>query len=94
MSSREEGMPMVLLEAMECSLPIVAFSNVGAKFLVKNNHNGLLCNIGDIDCLANKILYLIENKKLREEMGKKSKELVQKFYIENLAYKWNRILND
>lgn len=93
MSSREEGMPMVLVEAMECGLPIVAFANVGAKFLVKEKVNGFLCEIGDTESLANNIINLIENKKLRVKMGKKSKELVKKFYIENLAHKWDRILN-
>ena len=93
MSSKEEGMPMVLVEAMECSLPIVAFENVGAKFLVKDGKNGLLCEVGDVKCLSNKIIHLIEDKPLREEMGKKSKEIVKEFYIENLAHRWDRILN-
>lgn len=92
-SSREEGMPMVVVEAMECGLPIVAFANVGAKFLVKNDVNGLLCEVGDIETLANNIITMIDNKTFREKMGKKSKELVKEFYIENLAYKWDRILN-
>ena len=93
MSSREEGYGMVVVEAMECGLPIVAFANVGAKFLVKEKVNGFLCEVGDTESLANNIIHLIESKELREEMGKKSKELVQEFYIENLAHKWDRILN-
>jgi len=93
MSSREEGMPMVLVEAMECGLPIVAFANVGAKFLVEDKINGLLCEVGDIQSLAKNIIHLIKNRNAREELGSKSKELVQEFYIENLAHKWDRILN-
>ena len=93
MSSREEGYGMVVVEAMECGLPIVAFANVGAKFLVKNNVNGLLCEIGDIKAFSKNIITMIEDKTLRERMGKKSKALVKEFYIENLAHKWDRILN-
>ena len=92
MSSREEGMPMVVIEAMECGLPIVAFSNVGAKFLVKDNQNGLLCDVGDIKTLSKNIEKLIKDKNLREKLGKNSKEMVKQFYIENLAKNWNIIL--
>jgi len=92
MSSREEGFGMVTIEAMECGLPIVAFKNVGSLFLVKDNKNGLLCDIGDIEQLAINIKSLIADKSLRERMGKKSKELVKEFYIENIEQKWKPIL--
>lgn len=94
MSSREEGMPMVVVEAMECGLPIVAFKNVGSLFLVKDNKNGLLCDIGDTKQLSTNIKYLIENKDLRKQMGIISKKLVREFYIDNLVSKWDPILND
>jgi len=89
-SSREEGMPMVVVEAMECGLPIVGFANVGAKFLVKEN--GILCEVGDIECLSKNIEKLIKDKNLREQLGKTSKVLVKQFYIENLAKNWYKIL--
>jgi glycosyltransferase involved in cell wall biosynthesis len=92
MSSRKEGFGMVTIEAMECGLPVVAFSNVGSKFLVKNHINGLLCEVGDIDELSENIMKLVVNKDLRIKMSQKSIELVKVFYIENIAEKWNRIL--
>ena len=91
MSSREEGFGMVTIEAMECGLPIVAFKNVGSLFLVKDKENGLLCDIGDTKQLSINIKSLIDDKSLRERMGKKSKELVEEFYIDNIAQKWDNI---
>ena len=90
MSSREEGMPMVIVEAMESGLPIVAFNNVGAKYLVKEN--GLLCEVGDVKTLADNLEKLINNKNLREMYGEKSKKMAKNFYIESLITKWDKIL--
>lgn len=92
MSSREEGMPMVVVEAMECGLPIVAFDNVGAKFLVKDNENGLICQVGDIETLSKNLEKLMDDNHLRETFGKRSKEFAKAFHIENIAYKWEPIL--
>ena len=92
MSSRGEGMPMVVLEAMECGLPIVAFNNCGAKFLCEHNANALLCEIGDTQMLSTNIQSLIKNKTLRAKMGQSSKNKAKKFYIQNIAPKWDKIL--
>lgn len=92
MSSIEEGMPMVVIEAMECGLPIVAFDNVGAKFLVKHGKNGLVCRTGDIATLSKNLKKLMDDFDLRLEFGKTSKEYAKKFHIENISPKWESIL--
>ena len=94
MSSREEGMPMVVVEAMECGLPIVAFDNVGAKFLVRHAENGLMCKVGDVETLSKNLKELIDDDLLREKFGKKSKEYAKAFHIENIAYKWEPIIGN
>ena len=92
MSSIEEGYGMVVIEAMECGLPIVAFDNVGAKFLVKHGKNGLVCRTGDIATLSTNLKKLIDDFNLRLEFGKTSKEYAKKFHIENISPKWKPIL--
>ena len=69
MSSREEGFPMVLLEAMACGLPIISFANEGAKAIIENEKTGILVKLLDEKELSLNISKLIEDKQLRERFG-------------------------
>lgn len=90
MSSRYEGLPMVLLEAMSYGLPIVSFDcPCGPKDVVKDN--GLLVENGNIDDLAQAVIKLIESKKLRTEMGRKSIEYSLMYSHEVIMAKWNEL---
>ena len=94
MSSREEGLPMVVIEAMECGLPVVAFKSIGATLLVNENENGYLSEIGDINDLAKNLERLILDKQLRQTLGLNSKKMAEQYHIENIASPWNDILSD
>lgn len=95
MPSIVEGYGMVIIEAMECGLPIVAFKNVGASYLVKDGENGFLSSIGDVDNFSKQLSYLIKNNNIRRLYGIKSKELVKKYSIENISKSWDSvIIND
>ncbi len=87
LSSREEGQPMVVLEAMECGLPIVAFKNVGSQFLVKDN--GYLCDINDLKSFSNNMVKLIKDANLRMELGGISKENAKQFHPEFVQLMWD-----
>lgn len=70
LSSRYEGLPMVLLEAQAAGLPIVSFDcKCGPKDLIENGVNGFLVEEGNVDALACRLLVLINDKNLRTEMG-------------------------
>lgn len=92
MSSRYEGFGMVLIEAMSCGLPLVSFDcPCGPKDIIKDGENGFLVKFGNIDKMAEKINYLIENEDKRIEMGEKSKELSYNYSKDKIMIYWKEL---
>ncbi len=84
LSSRREGLPMVLLEAMSCGLPIVSTNVGGIPELVVENKNGLLVSPEDPSQLALKIKILLQNKELAGKMGRRNRQRIKEsFSLEN-----------
>lgn len=80
LSSRFEGMPMVMLEAMSVGLPIVAFRcPCGPSDLIDHGLNGVLVKENDISDLAESILLLIENPSLRDKISAESLVRIQDY---------------
>ncbi len=69
MSSILEGLPIALLEAMSYGRPIVATPAGGTREAIDDGVNGLLCELRNPACLAQKISSLIENPALRQRLG-------------------------
>lgn len=89
LSSRYEGLPMVLLEAMACGLPIVSFDcQCGPKDLLANKNAGILIPKGDIDGLSKAIISLISNKDKRQSMGISSYSEADKYLFNNIINRW------
>jgi glycosyltransferase involved in cell wall biosynthesis len=81
--SYHEGMPMAVIEAMACGLPIIATQVGGLPDLVCPGLNGLLVSAGQPDQLANAIHQLVANPQMRFSMQTGSFQLAQeKFDIE------------
>ena len=94
LSSRNEGFPMVLLEACAMGLPIIAFNcNTGPDEIIEDGLNGFLIEPFDITLFAQKLIELITNKSLREKFSKKSIEIAQKFQIDKIGNEWESLLN-
>jgi len=77
LSSRQEGTPNVLLEAMASGLPAVATRVGGIPFLLREE-NGLMVPAGDADSLAKGILRLLREPELAQRMGKAGRERVER----------------
>lgn len=88
-----EGLSFAILEAMASQLAIIATNIPENKELIKHNYSGLLCPVGDSNCLASKIEFLINNKKKASEFALNAFNIVNKRYaIEVIIKKWKRYL--
>ncbi|MCT8139011.1 glycosyltransferase family 4 protein [Anaerobacillus sp. CMMVII] len=80
-SSYREGLPVNIMEAMACGLPIVASINRGHNELVQDQVNGYLVTPTDYGKFARSLLKLYQSKELREQMGVASRNLVKTFSL-------------
>lgn len=94
MSSRYEGFPLTLGEAMSCGLPCISYNcNCGPSEIIRHGEDGILVDkVGDIEGLANAMLYMIEHPVERLEMGEKAKGNMKRFSIDNVMLQWVQIL--
>ncbi len=77
--SKQEGLPVALMEAMASGLPVICSDIRGNKDLIENKKGGYLLKSYDMDEYSIKIQELIENKVLREEMGNFNLEKIKDF---------------
>ena len=85
--SYREGMPLTMIEALASGLPIVASPVNGIPFEIKDPENGFFVNYGDIQKLKEKILILLNNKKLAEEISKNNIEKAKNYDWDIIAEK-------
>lgn len=86
-----ESFGIVNLEAMACSVPIVASKMGGIPAVVRDGENGLLVPPKDSDALADAIIYLLENEDVRKRMGKNGSEKVENYSWEKIAEETERL---
>lgn len=78
-SSKREGLPVNLIEAMATGLPLIVTDCRGNRDLVENNRNGFIVPINDELAFVNSIIEILEDKQLMDQMSKESQKMVKKF---------------
>jgi glycosyltransferase involved in cell wall biosynthesis len=83
---------MVLIEAMSFGIPCVSFNcPYGPSDIIKNNEDGFLAENGNEKELAEKLQKLMKDENLRQKMGNKARENVQRFLPENVVKQWDEL---
>lgn len=85
--SYTEGLPLSILEAMACKLPIIATNVGGIPEIVKDNFNGFIVPPNDVNILEQKLQILINSPDLRDVFGKKSFNIVKNEFNEDMKIK-------
>lgn len=98
MSSRYEGMPLALIEAMSSGLACVSYNCPnGPSDIINNGIDGFLAKNGDVDDLTTKMENLICNESLRKELGYTARKNIERYnpdviMLQNMVL-YNRILS-
>jgi len=84
-----EGSSKTVFEAMSCGLPVVTTENAGS--IVRDNEDGFIVPVNDVDSIVEKIKYFYENRYEIEKMGKNAQEYSRKFTWELYGKKVNEL---
>lgn len=80
LSSKEEGLPLSILEAMAAAKPVVATDVGGVSTVVRPGETGLLVPAGDNEAMASALLSLLETPEKASQMGRNGRRLIEQNY--------------
>lgn len=90
-----EGLPTIIMEAIAAKVPVITTDAGGINDIVENNVTGIIVNQRNSEELAEKIIYLIENEKIRRELSDKAfYRLLEDFTCSRVGEKYQLVLNE
>ena len=95
--SIEEGLAMVIPQAMACGLPVICTTNTGGADIIRDGKEGFIIPIRDVNALKEKILYLYKHENERKLMSamalKRAKEFTWDLYGDKIITIYKEIIH-
>ena len=89
LSSRHEGFPNALIEAMANGCAVISFDcQYGPSEIVEDGRSGLLIAQDDIAALTEAISLVVSDSELRQQLGDEGRQRVADFSVEKIAPRW------
>lgn len=95
MPSRYEGFGLVLVEAMSCGLPCIAFDcPYGPRNIIKSKDDGILVNSEDVDKLKSSFKYLMSDAVVRKSYGLNALNNIKRYNKDVIMGQWLNLFNN
>lgn len=92
LTSSSEGFPMVILEAYECGVPVIAYDfSISSNEIIKNGLTGFIIPMNNQEEYIKKLKLLCSDDELRKKMGKEAKKFVVNFESKKIVKNWYKL---